>query len=386
MTKVLVITGILPVSVIERRKTENDILLVIEDQVRKRYPNISFRYIFTFPYANRLLSKLSLRWRSYYELKKKDTYILRDRELFTLPIMLLPRKFLIRSFLYRISLFLYKKKIENLIISFKPDILHAQNTDIDAFVARKISEKYNIPYVITLRGLDKCKDTLVKKNIEKSSRLVALSPRQLFEEQEIFRREIDLIPHGVEDSFFKVPTNPDKIETPFVRLITICRFLHWKNIDLIIKSIKDFPNIILDIVGDGPEKRNLEQLIIQERLTDRVRFLGFLPHEQLVNYLRDYDLFVLLSYPETFGRVYLEAMAAGLPVMCSAKSGVDGIITHGKEGFLVNHKSITDIQNIFKDMLNKEQLFIMGQQARVLASQFTWDSIGKKYFNLYSSI
>ena len=73
--KILVITGILPVSAIEYKKTENDILLVTEDEIKKRHKNISFQYIFTFPYANKLLAIISLKWKTYYKLKKRSFFV-----------------------------------------------------------------------------------------------------------------------------------------------------------------------------------------------------------------------------------------------------------------------------------------------------------------------
>src|SRR5690606_14824507 len=99
--KILVITGILPVRAIEYKKTENDILLVTEYEIIKRHQGISFQYIFTCPYANKALSKISLKWNSYYELKKKKKFVLRGRELFLLPVFLLPEKLFFRNFLSR---------------------------------------------------------------------------------------------------------------------------------------------------------------------------------------------------------------------------------------------------------------------------------------------
>src|SRR5690606_30797277 len=124
--KILVITGILPVPAIEYKKTENDIHLVTEDEMIKRHRGISFQYSVTVLDANKALSKISLKWKSYYELKKKKKFVLRGRELFLLPVFLLPKKLFFRNFLSRISILLHQNRIEKLINDFKPTVIHAQ--------------------------------------------------------------------------------------------------------------------------------------------------------------------------------------------------------------------------------------------------------------------
>src|SRR5690606_12522817 len=163
----------------------------------------SFKYIFTFPYANRILSKISKKWDSYYNLKKVEVFELRGRNLFLLPVFVLPKKVMVRNVLTSLSLFVHRKRIERLIRDFKPTVLHAQDADTGAFIARILSKKYNIPYIVTLRELNKVKDKKVKKNLEYANNLIAISPSQQKMLGTLIDKSSVLIPHGINNVFFQ---------------------------------------------------------------------------------------------------------------------------------------------------------------------------------------
>ncbi|REH45776.1 glycosyltransferase involved in cell wall biosynthesis [Tenacibaculum gallaicum] len=387
--KVLVVTGILPVSAIEYKKTENDILLVTEDEINSRNKDISFKYIFTFPNANKTLSKASSKWNSYYQLKKEKEFELKGRKLFLFPVFLLPKKVFFRNVLIRLSLFLYRKRIEKIINKYQPTVLHAHNADTSAYIARLLSKKYNIPYIVTLRGLNRIKDEKVKKNLEGARDLIAISSRQIVEGEMFVNKKINFIPHGVGRHFFKNKENK-KINQP-IRLVTVSRLLKLKNIDLVIKSLSYFEyDFIFDVYGDGGEKHNLSQLIKQHNLGDKVTLKGLINNQDLPSVLLKYDLFIMPSYPETLGRVYFEAMACGLPVIASKNTGIDGLIVDGREGFLLNSLNENEFTEVFHNILYgfislKIPYKKMSDNAKIYAEQYTWDKIVPKYLKLYEN-
>jgi len=387
MSKILIITGILPVSAIEYKKTENDILLVTEDEIKSRYQNVSFKYIFTFPYANKILSKISLKWESYYKLKKQETFELKGRNLFLFPVFLLPKKVFFRNVLTRLSIFLHRKRIEKLIKDFNPTVLHAQDADTGAYIARLLSEKYGIPYVVTLRGLNRVIDKDVKINLVNAKSLIAISSRQITDGEKLVKKKITFIPHGVSDYFYN--NKLDKKITEPVRLITVSRLLKLKNIDLVIKSLSTLKtDFVFDIYGDGAERESLLQLIKQLNLQDKVRLKGFVNNYELPYIFLKYDLFIMTSYPETLGRVYFEAMAGGLPVIASKRTGIDGLIEEGTEGFLLDtfdkDKFTKDLNQIISDFCTSNVSYeVMSKNAKVFAEQYSWDNIVPKYIELY---
>lgn len=384
MARVLIITGILPVSAIEHKKTENDILLVTEDEIVSKYPNVSFKYIFVFPFANRLLAKVSTKWKSYYELGKKSGFNLKGRNLILLPALLFPKRVFFRDLLIKVSLYIHRKRIKKEIQEYQPTVLHAQNSDTDAFIARELSRKYNIPYIVTLRGLTNTPDRLVKLNLKKAKSLIAISSKQILDGKKVSENNITFIPHGVKESFYAYNLRRKAIISP-IRLITVSRLLKLKNIDLVIRALEKIKyDYIFDIYGDGPERESLEQLIKKFGLENKIHLQGFINNEDLPSKLREYNLFIMPSYPESLGRVYFEAMASGLPVIASKNTGVDGIITQGREGFLIDHQSESQIVEIFELIgLNPNILNEMGDNAMLLSQKYQWKSISKIYYDLY---
>lgn len=386
--KILVITGILPVSDIEYKKTENDILLVTEDEIIKRHQGISFQYIFIFPYANKMLSKFSVKWKSYYELKKREAYILRGRKLFLFPVFLLPKKVFFRNLLSRISVLLHQNRIDKLINDFKPTVIHAQDADTGAYIARVLSKKYDIPYIVTLRSINRVSDDNVKVNLKNAKSLIAISTKQIQDAKKIVNKETTFVPHGVGNHFFNEVEK--KVSTP-LKLITVSRLLKLKNIDLVIKSLKSFQgDFIYDIYGEGPEKEDLSLLIEKMKLDEKVKIKGFIPNEDLPNIFQDYHLFVMPSFPETLGRVYFEAMASGLPVVATKNTGIDGLIIDGKEGFLLNPTNEIDFTQSFHDILfnfieNPLSYDIMSRNAKSFSEKFSWNNIVPKYIKLYKT-
>jgi teichuronic acid biosynthesis glycosyltransferase TuaC len=388
MKKVLVITGILPVAAIERKKDENDIILLTEEKIKEVDHDILFEYLFTFPHANRGLARLSSKWESYYSLKKQDKIDLRGRLITLFPILILPKKVFFRNLLISISMFIYKKRIDNLIQEFKPTVLHAQSTDSCAFIAKKISVKYNIPYVVTLRGINTFTDKKIRANLDSALALIAISPRQVKDAKGLTNKKVSLIPHGINESFFIENTKTGSFSLP-LRLITVSRLIKLKNIDMVIRALGSFKHdFVFDIYGDGPEKDNLEKLINELGLQEKVSLKGFINNDKLPKVFQNYCLFVMPSFPETLGRVYFEAMASGLPVIASANTGVDGLVTDGKQGFFIDPCNTLEFTVKFTEIL--ENLVatpnLIGQlstNSRQYAKQYSWSTIVPKYLSIY---
>lgn len=380
---VLILTGILPVSEIERKKNENDILLVTEDNIKANYPGIRFHYIFTSPKTNRFLSLLSSKWASYYRVQKSKRFLLKGRTIHSLGIIMLPKKLFFRNILYAISFWLNRKLIESIIKETNPTAIHAQSVDGIAYFAKKISKKYDIPYIVTLRGLNLHADHLVIKNLIDAKHLVAISLTQKKIAERLVPNKINLIPHGIPEHFFSNEVNTVSLSP--IKLVVVCRLMKLKNIDKVIKSLSNIKKeYIFHIYGEGIEKENLQLLIKDLKLEDKIQLKGFIKNNELPETLKKYNIFVMPSFPETLGRVYLEAMACGLPVIASKGTGLDGMITDGEEGYMVDHKiphSLDDIlTGVFED---PEKLTEMKSKAAKLAEQFRWESISRKIYKLY---
>jgi glycosyltransferase involved in cell wall biosynthesis len=117
------------------------------------------------------------------------------------------------------------------------------------------------------------------------------------------------------------------------------------------------------IVGDGPERRNLQALCSELRLDDVARFTGY--QSDVRPYYAISDVFVLPSYSEGSPNVLLEAMAAGLPVVAAAVGGLPEVLSHDLNALLVPKQDIEQLANaierLLKDPLLRQELVTKGK-------------------------
>src|SRR5690606_14863696 len=128
--------------------------------------------------------------------------------------------------------------------------------------------------------------------------------------------KINLIPHGIPEYFFSDEIK--NVSLSPIKFVVVCRLMKLKNIDKVIRALslikKDY---LFHIYGEGNEKENLELLIKELKLGDKIQLRGSIKNDELPETLKKYNVFVMPSFPETLGRVYFEAMACGLPVIAS---------------------------------------------------------------------
>jgi L-malate glycosyltransferase len=121
-------------------------------------------------------------------------------------------------------------------------------------------------------------------------------------------------------------------------IIAIGRIVKRKGYDVLIRAlfqVRD-PQVKLVILGDGPEKANLQNLADYLGLRDRVTFAGFVDEPTKFRYLGISDLFALTSLHEGFGIVFMEAMHCGLPIVCTNHGGQTDFLVHKENALLLN--------------------------------------------------
>tara|TARA_B100000315_G_C14388166_1_gene500627 strand:- start:258 stop:815 length:558 start_codon:yes stop_codon:yes gene_type:complete len=178
----------------------------------------------------------------------------------------------------------------------------------------------------------------------------------------------------------------EKKERPIIRLISVGRLLDWKRFDMVIKAVGRCENVELVIAGDGPERKNLERLA-KRACPDRVRFLGLLDSASVYEELSKADVFVLPSIADSFGNVYVEAMASGLPVIAARAGGVVEIVENNVNGFLIEPDDLDELVdkvNLLKD--GGERKRMSAESLRLFAEKFTWSKVFEKYQAVYSEL
>ena len=145
------------------------------------------------------------------------------------------------------------------------------------------------------------------------------------------RKPIDLIYNSIDPSKFSAE-NP--VSKKF-DLITACRLVPWKGVDEIIQCCKDL-NLTLGIAGEGPEEDRLKQLA--SKLGAAVTFLGQVPKEEISEFYKSGEIFVLNSSYEGLPHALLEAKAIGLLCIGRVGTGSEEVIKHLEDGMLVSEE------------------------------------------------
>lgn len=284
----------------------------------------------------------------------------------------------------------------------KLDLLHVHYAiphAVAGFLAREIlaSENIHIPFITTLHGTD---ITLVGKNknyepvvnfsINKSDAVTAVSEDLRKDTCEHFKvkRDIVVIPNFIDLKRFKkykkehfklaICPNGEKL------IVHTSNFREVKRVGDVVKVFKNITQEIpakLLLVGDGPERVNVENLSRELGIVDDVRFLGKL--EAVEEILSVSDLFMMPSEKESFGLAALEAMACEVPVISSNAGGLPELNIQGETGFL---SEIGDIEDMTKNslfVLRDENLPRFKENALNRAKEFDITKILPIYEDLY---
>jgi glycosyltransferase involved in cell wall biosynthesis len=179
-------------------------------------------------------------------------------------------------------------------------------------------------------------------------------------------------------------------ETP-LRFISIGRLLHWKGFHLGLRTFAkaDLPGEVeYWVVGDGPERRNLEALVRKLGVEDRVIFWGALPREETLVKLKECDILVHPSLHDSGGLVCLEAMAAGCPVICLRLGGPDVLLTE-ETGLKVPAQAPDQAERDLSDAISRlardpDLRIRMGEAARRRVNEvFDWEAKGRVWQEFY---
>lgn len=325
-----------------------------------------------------------------YNLINSDTY--KDKN-YNIPIRFFQAYFPIRIFknnqifqYYYLAFcyYFYGKNIISSYKAFQPDIIHAHNVR-DAFHAYKLSKKFNVPYIITLRGAySKLYETKLVKKIMNNASVLITPSYKLYSILNLCY-SIKLLGHGLDSIWFN--NFNKKFCQQKLRLISVCRLLDWKNIELVLKIVagikREGYKIHYTIVGDGPNSENLKNLSIDLEIQNEVSFLGHKPMEEIKNIYDSNDIFILLSHPETFGRVFFEAAAQGLLIIGLKDTGAFGHLTQ-EEGFFIE-ASVSDGVKALKG-INEDVFYEITERSRRKAESFDNELIIDKYYSILNKI
>ncbi len=284
---------------------------------------------------------------------------------------------------------------------FHPNIIHVHHAFPFSWAARFIKNTYQIPYIITVHGSelptaqkDKRYLALTMDALRRARRIV---PNSFYTKDwmldvfgDEYRNQVRVIPGGVDiNKFRKVET--DDIDKMFnikdEKIVVFAgKLTSYKGVKYLVRAAKKIKGKVL-ILGDGPERKNLEKIAKDEKITN-VKFLGHLGSDTdfLIKFYSRADVFVAPSiWDEPLGLVILEAMACETPVVVTRKGGIPLAVKDGQNGLFIrprNSKHIADEVNL---LLNNDALRLkMAKKAREIAvKRFSWEAIAHRFENIY---
>jgi colanic acid/amylovoran biosynthesis glycosyltransferase len=143
----------------------------------------------------------------------------------------------------------------------------------------------------------------------------------------------------------------------------------------------------LVILGDGKMREALNGEVREYGLNGMVELKGFVPHEEVINYLNNCYLLVLPSFSEGRGKVLLEAMAAAKPVVATYVGGIPELVKDGVNGLLVRPNDPSDLAEALHTLLKDESLSIkLGEEGRRRAEKYKIDRIIPLYISSITRI
>jgi len=160
-------------------------------------------------------------------------------------------------------------------------------------------------------------------------------------------------------------------------LLCISRLVKWKRVDRSIRAlpkvVKGYPNTLLVIVGDGPERKRLERLAKDLGVQNNVRFEGAVPHSEIPKYLAAADIFLSFYDWSNVGNPLLEAMMAGKCIITLNNGDTGKFVKNWENGVLLDYEDLPKLPEVIKRLLADEKLRErLGANARKFAEENFW--------------
>lgn len=239
------------------------------------------------------------------------------------------------------------------------DVVYAVGMHLEAAVATSIARRPFIAKVVgdfawerargrgwTRQGFDEFQTSTQPARVEMLKRLRSWSLRQaeaIIVPSEYLARTVvawGVAPERCRVVYNAVPKGglgggwPLRSAGEPLRIVTVCRLVPWKGVDVLIRALAALPDARLSVVGDGPARSDLEALGRDLGVADRVCFHGTIPPDVLREEMRRHHVFALASTYEGLPHVVLEAMEEGLAVVATRAGGTPEVVRDGETGLL----------------------------------------------------
>jgi glycosyltransferase involved in cell wall biosynthesis len=254
-------------------------------------------------------------------------------------------------------------------------------------------KKHNVPYIISLRGSDV---PGMEKGIEKTHQVITPIRRKILKNAKaiianskglalaselVDPYRVHVVPNGVDTEFFS-PILKEKNDT--FTFLYVGRLQIQKNLiytlSVFAESFKN-KKIKLKLIGDGPQRIELMQLVEKLGISSQVEFMNWANKQELKENYQKSDCLINYSLGEGMPNVVLEAMACSLPVIASDIMGHDELVENGLTGYLVKLHDADDLAKKMKIITQEHSSCIeMGKKSRIkILDKYSWKSVINQY-------
>ncbi len=303
-----------------------------------------------------------------------------------------------------------RKAVEDL-VNWRPDVVHSQSEFSTFPLAKRIAQTVGAPHVHTYHTLYEDYTTYFSPNKKMGKAMAKHFTRHILAKTDVViapttkierllksykvTKPIRIIPSGIDLSrFAHVAENQVRdalkkslgISLNHKVIVFVGRLAKEKNLEELITNFSlSKTNMTLLLVGDGPQRKLLEDLVLKLGLQDRVVFAGMQHPQSIASYYHLGDLFCSASTSETQGMTYLEALASGLPVLCHADDCLEDLLEDGVNGYQY-HANEEFLR--YLDLLNSDSALLerLSSHARASVSKYDRLSFAKSVSELYEQL
>ena len=301
------------------------------------------------------------------------------------------------STLTKLAYLKYVSILKKIIKHFQPDVLHAHYATSYGLVGA-LSDFH--PFVISRWGTDVMKfpnknfvaKSILKYNFKKADVLCATSPTIESCIHEVIKKDVKIIPFGVDIEVFK----PKKVVSLFKEgdfvIGSIKPLEKLYNIDVLVQSFAGlkpkYPQVKLLLAGSGGEEVELKKMVGKLNLTEDVVFTGRIPFSEISNYYNMIDVLVNISEYESFGVSVIEAMACGKPVVVTNVGGLKDLVSSNELGYKVEVGNVEQTMSAIEELITDKSRYdrLASQSRDYVVKNYAWEKNLGQMMDIYEEL
>ncbi|MFA5014852.1 MAG: glycosyltransferase family 4 protein [Actinomycetota bacterium] len=301
-------------------------------------------------------------------------------------------------FLYGLFYFLsIIRCIKKILKAFDFEIIYTNWLYPDSFAAMLIAKLFQKPFVACALGTDvnvymkyPLRKRMILATIRKSAKTLTVSNalKEKIVEQGIPSEHIEVLYDGVDKKIFS-PQDKNRakeslgLEKTSSLILYVGNLKFWKGIDYLIDAMKILVNqkerITLCLIGDGLERKSIENKVMKLNLCNNIFLKGIKPHKDISLWMNAADLLCLPSLMEGVPNVILEAWACGIPVVATKVGGIPEILSDPDYGIMVEPQDAISLAQALSVALNKNW---DKEKIKQYSLRFSWEENAKKLFRI----